>query len=92
MNKSELIDQIAVNTGLPKKAVGDVLSQLGEIAKAEMMLEEGELALPGIGKLKATVKAARQVRNPKTGETFMSEAKNGVKLVVAKEMKDAINP
>lgn len=91
MNKSELIAKIADETNLSKADVGRVLDSVGEIAKAEMLLEEGELTLPGIGKLKATVKPSRQVRNPKTGETFMSDQKNGVKLVVAKEMKDAIN-
>lgn len=91
MNKSELIAKIASETDLTKADVGRVLDSLGESAKAEMLLEDGELVLPGIGKLKAIVKPARQVRNPKTGETFMSDPKNGVKLVLAKEMKDAIN-
>lgn len=90
MNQSELIDVIAEQTGLPKKAVGDVLRVQGEAAATALSDGDGELVLPGIGKLKLGARAARTGRNPKTGEALDIPACNVVKLVAAKALKDAV--
>lgn len=89
MTKKELIDGIADITGYSKKVVGDVLEVLG--AKAQLaLIESEEVPLPRIGKLKVVQRPARQGRNPATGETVEIPAKRVIKLVVAKELKDAV--
>jgi DNA-binding protein HU-beta len=90
MTKIELIEDIAEATGLPQKAVGDVLEALGEMARAKLANAGDKVPLPGIGKLKLAQRPARQGRNPATGETVEIPAERVVKLAVAKELKDAV--
>jgi nucleoid DNA-binding protein len=47
--------------------VEDVLGAVAEAAQ-EALKKGGEVVLPHIGKLKTVTRAARQARNPKTGE------------------------
>ena len=90
MNQTEVIHAIAVNSGLPRKAVGEVLGHLYQLAARELGTEGGEIALPGLGKLKATTRAAREGRNPATGEAVQIPARNAVKFSASKALKDAI--
>lgn len=90
MNKKDLIDEIAARTSMKKTAVDDVLVALRDIAQAHLVSQGAELPLPGIGKLKAVAKAARTARNPRTGEEVQIPAHTAIKLVVAKELKDAL--
>lgn len=89
MNKKDLINSIAARSGLKKVDVDLALTHLGNVAQAHLIRPGAELALPGIGKLKTVAKAARTGRNPKTGEALEIAARTAVKLVVAKELKDA---
>lgn len=90
MNKKDLINNIAAASGLKKTDIDEVLTTLGKTAQAHLVAPGAELALPGIGKLKAVAKAARAARNPATGEEVTIPARTAVKLVVAKELKDAV--
>lgn len=90
MNKKDLINEIAARSSLSKAQAGQALDVLGDIAKAHLTSPGAEMALPGIGKLKAVAKAARAARNPATGEEVTIPARTAVKLVVAKELKDAV--
>jgi DNA-binding protein HU-beta len=88
ITKAELIDRIAANTEVTKADIGHVLDGLVDVATTALM-EDGEVALPGIGKLKVTKRAARTGRNPKTGEAIKIAARKVVRLSVAKSLKDA---
>lgn len=90
MKLSELIDNLADQTGLPKTAISDVLRTLGAAAQAELSTEGGEIPLPGVGKLKETSKPAREGRNPATGAALHIPAKNSAKLVLSAAMKEAL--
>ena len=94
MNKAQLIDAMNDHIGLPrgitKKDIDTVLDALGAVATAELQTEDGEIPLPGIGKLKATTRAARKGVNPATGAEIDIPAHNAVKFVAAKALKDAI--
>lgn len=91
MNQAELTTAISAITGLPKKAVSEVLTELGHQAAAELF-GGGEVTLPGLGKLKSHTRAAREGRNPATGEPVRIPARHTAKLVPAKALKDALNP
>lgn len=89
MNQAELVAGIASTTGMPKSQVEAVLGEVAEKAKAALK-SGGEISLPGLGKLKTKVSAARTGRNPKTGESVEIPAKTKVKFSVAKELRDAM--
>lgn len=89
MTKKDLIAKIADDTGCTKADVEKILDSHGGVAAAEL-LGEGEVPLPGLGKLKANRRAARKGRNPKTGEAINIPAKTTVKFSAGKELKDAL--
>lgn len=89
MNQSELVIKTAQISGLSKKDVEHVLKTAGDVIAAAVV-EEGEAAIPGLGKLVAETKAERKGRNPKTGEPITIPAHKAVKFKVAKSLKDAV--
>lgn len=67
MNKSELIELIAKDADLSKAAAGRALeSAIDNITKA--VAAGDSVALIGFGTFKASTRAAREGKNPKTGE------------------------
>lgn len=70
-------------------AVEKSLAVWCDVAAAEL-LGDGEVPLPGIGKLKAKKTAARKGRNPRTGESVDIPAGKKVRFVACKELKEAL--
>ena len=67
MNKSELIDAIAARTELSKVASGKALDAVIETIVEAVAKGDG-VSLVGFGSFKAAARAAREGKNPKTGE------------------------
>lgn len=67
------------------------LKSLCEVAAAEL-LGGGEVPLPGLGKLKMRKTAAREGRNPRTGETLHIPEGKKVVFVPGKDLKEALKP
>ena len=67
MNKSELIDAIAARTALSKVASGKALDAVIE-SIVEAVAKGDGVSLVGFGSFKAADRAAREGKNPKTGE------------------------
>ena len=90
MNKSELIDSIAASTGLTKADAGRALDATTDgIAKA---LQQGQsVSLVGFGTFTVRHRAARQGRNPRTGQTIEIKASNNPAFKAGKALKDAVN-
>ena len=73
MNKSELIDAIAKKTGESKRSVNEVVDVL--VDEVQRTVKKGEkVTLPGFGTFERRNRAARQGRNPQTGETIQVPA------------------
>lgn len=89
MNQSELILKTAQVSGVSKKDVEAVLKAAGDVIAAAL-IEETEAPLPGLGKLIATQKAAREARNPTTGAPVTVPAHKAVKFRAGKAFKDAL--
>ncbi len=67
MNKSELIEAIATKAELSKAAAGRAVDALvGEITAA--VAKGDSVTLVGFGTFKSSARAAREGKNPKTGE------------------------
>lgn len=89
MSKSQMLAELAESTGMAKKDVAMFMDKLVELAYKQVK-GAGEFVLPGFGKLVKVARAARQGRNPATGETIQIPAKTVVKFRVAKACKDAL--
>lgn len=87
LTKSQLTAEIAEKSGLSKKAAGEILELLAQLAYKNA---KNTFTLPGIGKLVLVQRKARMGRNPATGAAIKIAAKKVVKFRVAKAVKDAI--
>lgn len=91
MNKAELVGAfMARNDDVQSKAAAErvVNDVLGAMAEG---ITDGELALVGFGTFTVAKRAAREGRNPQSGEAIQIAAKNTVKFKAGKALKDAIN-
>lgn len=90
MNKNELIEAVAEKSGLSKKAAGDAISAV--LSTIEEQLAKGEsVVLVGFGTFSVVDRAAREGRNPSTGEPLHIAASKAVKFSAGKGFKDAVN-
>jgi DNA-binding protein HU-beta len=90
MNKAELIDVVAAETDLSKADAGRALEACLN-AISETLKNDGSVALIGFGTFSVSNRAARQGRNPRTGETIQIAASNVPKFKAGKALKDAVN-
>ncbi len=90
MNKTELIAAIAEKTELSKKDSEKVLKAFIEVVTEE--LKKGEkIQLVGFGTFEVVERAARDGRNPQTGEVMPIPASKAPKFKAGKALKDEIN-
>ncbi len=95
MNKNQLMQAIAEETGLTKANVGLVLDALAATAE-RIMKTDGEFAVPGVARLKVKdvpAKPERQGLNPftKLQQTFPAKpASKGVKAFPAASLKKSL--
>jgi nucleoid DNA-binding protein len=96
-SKSEVFQQLAQATGLSKKQIAAVFDELTNLIRRDIGKKgNGVFAVPGLLKIKRVHKeatAARQVRNPATGEMMMSKpkpARNVVRVQALKALKDMV--
>jgi DNA-binding protein HU-beta len=90
MNKAELIDAIASDSGLSKADAKKAIE--GFIGTATKALKKGErVALVGFGTFVAADRAARKGRNPQTGKEIKIDAKRVVKFKAGAELAEKIN-
>ncbi len=94
--KSEVLTQIAKETELSRKQVGEVFESLNGIVKKSLK-GAGLFTLPGLLKMKVVKKPATKARqgvNPFTGETMTFKAKPASKKVrigALKSLKSMVN-
>ena len=90
MNKNDLIDAIAADADLSKASAGRALdAAIGAITGA--LAKGGSVSLVGFGTFSVKARAARQGRNPRTGETIQIAASNTPGFKAGKALKDAVN-
>ena len=90
MKKSELIEAIAEKAGLTKVEAGKALDATFEVIANK--LEKGEkVPVAGFGTFKLSSRAAREGRNPKTGETIKIAASTSVSFKAGTALKDKVN-
>ena len=90
MNRSELVSAIANNTGQTQTTVNDVLDALFQTV-TEQISQGNKVSIPGWMSFERTNRAARQGRNPQTGETIQIPAGHSVKLSAGSKPKAAVS-
>jgi DNA-binding protein HU-beta len=90
MTKNELAEQVAGRTGLAASQARQALETTIEVLSDELA-SGGEVALAGFGKFSVSHRAARQGRNPSTGETIDIAASKAAKFSAASALKKRLN-
>jgi DNA-binding protein HU-beta len=90
MTKNELAEQIAQRTGLGAGQARQVVEATIE-AVSDELAAGGEVSLAGFGKFSVSQRAARQGRNPSTGETINIAASKAAKFSAASALKKRLN-
>ena len=81
---------IAEQAELSKKDAQKALEAFTDIVAKELK-DGGQVQVVGFGTFKVSERAAREGRNPQTGETMSIEASKAPKFKAGKALKDAVN-
>ena len=90
MNKTELVAAVAEQAGLSKKDAEAAIKAFTDVV-AEALKAGDKIQLVGFGTFEVSERAAREGRNPRTGETMTIEASKTPKFKAGKALKDLVN-
>ena len=89
MNKSELVDAVASDSGLTRADSARAIESLvGTVSKT--LKKGGEVNITGFGKFSVVKRAARQGVNPRTGERVKIKASKAPKFSPGASLKQAV--
>src|ERR1035438_3543422 len=90
MNKTELIDITAEDSGLVRDDAAKVIDSM--LTTVTNTLSRGEdVTIPGFGKFSTVQRATRTGRNPATGAEFEIKAATAPKFTAGAGLKAAVN-
>ena len=90
MTKQDLVNFIAEETGLTKADSTRALDAF-MMGITEGLKKEGKVALTGFVTFEVKQKAAREGRNPRTGETVKIAARKAVAIKAGSKLKEELN-
>ena len=90
MNKGELVEALAKETGLTSGKAGDALNALIDIVTKAVAKGE-TVQITGFGSFSFTKRAARKGRNPATGEVIKIAASKAVRFSAGQTFKNVVN-
>jgi DNA-binding protein HU-beta len=91
MNKSQLIEAVASDSGLSKSDSARAIESL--VDTVTKTLKKGdEVSITGFGKFSVVKRAARQGVNPRTGERVKIKASKAPKFSAGAALKQAVSP
>jgi DNA-binding protein HU-beta len=90
VNKTELIDAIADNTGVAKSTVDTVIRGLTETIETQVAKGD-KIQIPGFISFQKVKRAARTGRNPQTGEAIQIPASETVKVTAGARLKASVS-
>ncbi|MBD5544184.1 MAG: HU family DNA-binding protein [Lachnospiraceae bacterium] len=90
MNKTELVAAMAEQAEISKKDAEKALKAFTDVVSEE--LKKGEkIQLVGFGTFEVSERAAREGRNPQSGEVMKIAASKAPKFKAGKALKDLVN-
>ncbi len=90
MNKTDLVNAIAKETGLSKVKSGEALDAF-VTAVSESLKKGDKVTLVGFGTFTTSKREARKGRNPKTGEVINIPGKRVAKFKAGSELSKSVN-
>ena len=90
MNKTEMIEHIAVNADISKAAAARALQHMIE-GITKTLKKGGSVSLVGFGTFAVGKRAPRTGRNPRTGAAIKIKSAKVPKFRPGKALKDALN-
>ncbi len=91
MNKSQLIDAVASDSGLSKVDSARAIDSLVDTV-ARALKKGDEVGITGFGKFSVVNRKARQGVNPRTGERVKIKASKAPKFSPGAGLKQAVSP
>ncbi|HUX84316.1 MAG TPA: HU family DNA-binding protein [Chitinophagaceae bacterium] len=89
MNKAELIDKIAKDSGINKTQANDALDSFTK-SVVDTLKKGGKVTLVGFGTFSVTKRSARKGRNPQTNKVINIPAKKVAKFKAGKEFSSRL--
>ena len=90
MTKIEFVDAVAKETEWTKKDSEEAINAVVKVITNALVAGE-KLSIVGFGTFEVVERAAREGRNPQTGESMMIKASKTIKFKLAKALKELIN-
>ena len=90
MNKTELIAAVAEKAELSKKDAEKAVKAFTDVVSEELV-NGGKIQLVGFGTFEVSERAAREGRNPKSGEVMNIPASKTPKFKAGKALKEMVN-
>lgn len=87
--KTELVDRIAFETGMPKTHAARAIEVMVDALVGWLAAGE-RVAIPGLGSFYTSDRPARELRNPRTGEMVRVSASRSVRFRPGKELKNVV--
>ena len=89
MNKGELIEKMAADSGISKAQAKTALQSFTD-AVGGTLSSGGRVSLVGFGSFSVSKRNAREGRNPQTGATIQIPAKNIAKFKAGSDLNEKI--
>jgi len=89
MNKAELVEQVANQTGLTKKISREAVDAITSVIN-DVLVREEKVTLVGFGTFEVVERKARRGRNPQTGQTIQIPAKRVPKFKPGKGLRERV--
>lgn len=90
MNKNELVAAVAAQAEISKKDAEKALKAFTDVVTDELK-KGGKVQLVGFGTFEVSERAAREGRNPQSGEVMQIAASKAPKFKAGKALKDVLN-
>ena len=89
MNKASIVDGVHSKLGGTKVQAEEVVDMMIE-SIVKTLKSGGEVSIAGLGIFSTKTRAARQARNPRTGESISVHAMRVPKFRAAKALKESV--
>lgn len=89
MNKAGLVEQVANQTGLTRKASREAIDAIIS-AITDSLVREEKVTLVGFGTFQVMERKARKGRNPQTGQTIQIPAKKVPKFKPGQGLREKV--
>ncbi|MEA1964709.1 MAG: HU family DNA-binding protein [Candidatus Aerophobetes bacterium] len=89
MNKAELVEEVANQTGLTKRVCREAVDTVTSVITDSLARRE-KVTLVGFGSFKVKRRKTRRGRNPQTGEEIQIPSKEVPKFEAGKNLREAV--